>query len=311
MLLAALAIGLTLPATGWARPDLTLTVQVAPRTISPGQTALTVIDLANSSPGMLTSVVLTLRLPAGLSVLSAAGCTRERGSVGELRCAIGTVARGARIRRVVVAHAVGQASYARQAAVDYTLHVGAAAPIRGDVAATFLPLNDAAAQGSCRKAPSTLSATFDEQTAALPSPPPVAASLGLPCTPLAVSVAPTPPDRSFRTPVAIAEVPRLVRVATIVLYFPAGTLPDERLIANLPRGAVPSFANPDPLWKTDPATPSGWIVVPLCKPGPTLPIGWQSCIVRVDATYASDLYDAGTITLIDRGAGLGDPRYVG
>ncbi len=111
------------------------------------------------------------------------------------------------------------------------------------------------------------------------------------------------------TAVSTVELPSLQHPARVVLRFPDETLPDESLIDNLPAYKVASFDNPDPLWVLEPGNARR--VVPPCPTGPKLPVGWQSCVASVSASDPDNDSDAGTITLLVRGAGFGDPRFVG
>ena len=106
-------------------------------------------------------------------------------------------------------------------------------------------------------------------------------------------------------------MPKLTHPALVKLTFANETLPDERLISNIPPGRTPSFDNPNPLWELDGAAPGGRKIVPVCKPGPTLPAGWDSCIVKVFAVDPYGDLDQGYITLLVQGSGFGDPRWAG
>jgi hypothetical protein len=147
----------------------------------------------------------------------------------------------------------------------------------------------------------------------LQSPPVADPALGLPCTPLAVGVDPKPDTGGYKTGVASVDLPKLSHPTIVKLVFANETLPDEGLIDNLPPGKKPSFDNPNPLWRLDPANPNVRYVVPKCKPGPAFPPGWRSCIIHVHAVDIGpgEDTDQGWITLLVQGAGFGDPRYVG
>jgi hypothetical protein len=306
--------------SGSARPNLRLTVQLAPGSISPGEHALAGVEFANTGPATLTHVVVTLRFPTILAALSASGCTPVHGSLETLVCTFGNLAPGRTASKLVVTRIVGQVTHERHVTVDFSLRVGSngAPPILADASALLLGSRNAASEGSCKKVPTTLSASLEQQSTVLPSPPSAAGSLHLPCTPLSVGVdpklrpgSPGIPPGEFRTPVATVELPLLKRPATVVLRFPDEMLPDERLVDNRAPGSALRLTNPDPLWKSALAAPGPWTIVPRCKTGPTLPVGWQSCIASVHSTDPDGDDDAGTITLLVRGAGFGDPRYVG
>jgi hypothetical protein len=313
VLLAALAVAFTVAPTAAASPSLTLTVQLVPATLSPGQRALAVVQLVNTGREPLSDVAVTLRLPTLLTALGAPGCKPVAGSAGVVTCSLGEVGSGSVARALVVAQVAAHVSRQRQVTADFLLRVGSGSsqPIASAASAQVLKSTSAAGAESCLRQPRTLKATLDAQTTALPSPPVAAPSLRLPCTPLAVGVLPKPATGGFDTRVSTVELPSLKRPATVVLTFPNETLPDEQLIDNLPPGAVPSLKNPDPLWVVSPTDPSLRRIVPLCPGGPKLPGGWQSCIVSVHSNDLDGGYDAGTITLLVRGSGFGDPRYVG
>ena len=313
-LLAVVAGALALAPVGAvaAKPNLTLTVQLVPGTLTPGQNALAIVELANTGTDTLTDVKVTLRLPSSISAFGAPGCTPVGGSGAVVTCPFGKVAKGATAQAFVVTRVARRVQREQHLKVVFLLRVGPGnpAPIVSTSAAVVLAsVSTRASEGSCLKVPKTLSATLHRQTTELPSPPVADPALRLPCTPLAVGVLPKPRSGGFRTGVSTVDLPKLTRPATVVLRFPDENLPDENLIHNLPPGAVPRFDNPDPLWVIDPAHAKR--IVPLCKGGPRLPVGWQSCVARVLANDPDSDGDAGTITLLVRGAGFGDPKYVG
>ena len=297
-----------------AGPNATLTVQVVPGAVSAGQPVLAVATFRNVGAEALPDVVVDLHLPAGLSVARVpAGCRRPGGSATNVVCSFGDVPRGRNAERRRQRR--GEPEPPRVPAsvrVSFALRVGPGrpAPILTGASARVLASSDASNRGSCDRLPSTLTATLDDQVTALPSPPVAAPSLHLPCTPLAVGVEPKPARGGFVTDVARVTVPTLERPAIVKLTFPDETLPDEKMIDNLPAGAVPSFQNPDPLWRLDSKTGKRY-VVPRCRRGGRFPQGWRSCIVSVQSTDTDGDYDTGTITLRVQGAGFGDPAYVG
>ena len=296
-----------------AGPNATLTVQVVPGAVSAGQPVLAVATFRNVGAEALPNVVVDLHLPAGLSLAGVpAGCSRPGGSAANVVCSLGDVASGATRSADVSAEVSRNLGSSRSVRVSFALRVGPGrpAPILTGASARVLASSDASNRGSCHRVPSTLTATLDNQVTALPSPPVAAPSLHLPCTPLAVGVEPKPAKGGFVTDVARVTVPTLERPAIVKLTFPDETLPDEKLIDNLPAGAVPSYQNPDPLWRLDQKTGRRY-VVPRCRPGPRFPQGWRSCIVSVRSLDTDGDYDTGTITLLVQGAGFGDPAYVG
>ncbi len=313
MVLAALALALALVPTVSARPDLELTVQIAPGTVSAGHDALAIISLANTGPSALPDVAVTLQFPSQFTRARAAACIPRAGSGVALDCRLGTVASGATRKTFVVALVSDHLKGERSVRVGFGLRVGPGNPQPIYTSASTVILGSGSAssatQGACNVKPRTLSATLDAQTTELPSPPRAALSLGLPCTPLSVGVAPAP--HGYRTRLASVTLPRLTRPAVVVLRFPDETLPDERLISNLPPHTVPNVDNNrDPLWVINPLDAHHRTIVPACPEG-RLPLGWQSCILGVRQSDVDGDADTGTITLLVRGAGFGDPRYVG
>jgi hypothetical protein len=305
-LLAALSAALVLVPFGESAPSLVLTLSVVPGTLTPGESALAVVQLANSNPGPLRDVVVSMTLPSALTATSAPGCKLAAGSA-VVTCSIGQVAAGATARAYVVARVAPHLAAGTHVSVRFVLHTGpGAAPISSRATAGVAALGTAG-EATCLKVPHTLSATLDDQTTELPSPPVANPRLHLPCTPLSVGVLPQP--SGFHTNVSTVELPSLSHVARVVLSFPDEKLPDEQLIGNLPAGRVASLDNPDPLWVLSPVT-GARRVVPAC-PGGALPLGWQSCVANVRQNDPDGDSDAGTITLLVRGEGFGDPRYVG
>lgn len=305
--IAALTAALVLVPFGRSSPSLVLTMRVVPGTLTPGESALAVMQLANSTPGPLRDVVVSMTFPSTLTATNAPGCRFAAGSP-VVTCAIGRLAAGATARAYVVAHVASHLAAGAHVSVGFVLHTGpGAAPISSRASARVAVLGTAG-EATCLKVPRTLSATLDEQTTELPSPPAANPRLHLPCTPLSVGV--LRPPTGFRTNVSTVELPSLSHVARVVLRFPDEKLPDEQLISNLPPGRTASFDNPDPLWVLNPAT-GARRVVPACPSGPRLPVGWQSCVANVRQNDPDGDSDAGTITLLVRGEGFGDPRYVG
>ena len=311
--IVAVAVGAAVAAPVSAGPNATLTVQVVPGAISAGQPVLAVATFRNVGDQPLPNVVVDLRLPPGLALVeSAGGCRRAGGSARTAVCSFGQVASGATRRAYVTAEVSPNLGATRRVRVSFALRVGPGrpAPILSGASARVLASDDASNRGSCHRVPSTLTAILNDQVTALPTPPAAAPSLHLPCTPLAVGVEPKPAKGGFLTDVARVTVPALERPAIVKLTFPDETLPDEKMIDNLSPGAVPSYQNPDPLWRLDQKTGKRY-VVPRCRPGPSFPQGWHSCIVSVESLDADGDDDTGTITLLVQGSGFGDPAYVG
>jgi hypothetical protein len=314
----ALALVLGAAAASGAAPSAILIVRLVPNAISAGRSALAVVTFDNTSHDPLSNVVVTLTFPPTLTNVGApAGCKSVGGSKQRYACFLGEVPHGKTVRSFVTAHVISKLQTAQHISVGFTLRVGPGHPhpIITSASAQVLASNDAANKGSCLAKPKTLSATLDEQTTALPSPPRADPKLKLPCTPLAVGVAPKPANTTYRTSISSVDVPKLSRPAVVKLTFANETLPDEKLIANLPPGRTPAFDNPNPLWVLDAKAPGGKRVVPVCKPGPTLPAGQNTCVIKVIATDTgtgpADDFDQGYITLLVQGSGFGDPRYVG
>ena len=311
---ATTSLAAVLAPTGAAAPNATLTVQLVPGAVSAGEPALAVATLHNVGSVTLPDVRINLHFPPGLTVVSAPGCTSVGGSTTNYVCDVGDVRSGAYTKTNVSARVSSSLKESRNVRVGFALRVGPGRPLPviTGASAKVLASNTVDKVGSCLKVPHTLTATLDQQETSLPAPPVADPSLKLPCTPLAVGVSPTPPDRGFKTKLASVDVPKLSHPAKVVLTFPNETLPDEALIGGLPPGVRPSFDNPNPLWRLDDRTGRRF-VVPMCKPGPTFPPGWRSCVVKVvpNPNDPAHDYDSGTITLLLQGSGFGDPHYIG
>ncbi len=311
----AAAIGLcALVGSGSAAPSATLTVQLVPGAVSAGEPALAVATFRNLSPVTLPRTRVSLHFPKGLSIVSARGCGKVTPATANVVCDFGNVRSGGVAKAFVSASVSPHLAQNQSIRVGFALRVGPGAPqpILTGASAKVLASTDAANRGSCRKVPTALSAEFEQQITALPSPSAAAADLNLPCTPLAVGVNPAPVGNSYRTKLANVDVPRLSKPTLVKLYFPNETLPDEAWLSNVKPGETPSFDNPNPLWTLDERTGSRHIV-PKCLPGPTFPQGWRSCVISVlaDPNDPTRDYDSGTITLLVQGTGFGDPRFIG
>ena len=295
-------------------PSATLTVQLVPGAVSAGEPALAVARFRNLSRVTLPNARVTLHFPAGLSIISAPGCGKVTPATVNVVCGFGDVASGDSAQVSVISRLAKHLSQNQSIRVTFALRVGAGTPepILTGASAKVLASTDEANRGSCRKTPVTLTARFEQQVTSMPSPPTASDQLNLPCTPLAVGVQPTPTGGNYNTNVASADVPRLKKPAILKLFFPNETLPDEKWIDNLPAGAVPSFDNPNPLWRIDDRTGARY-VVPHCRPGGVFPPGWHSCVLKViaDPNDPAHDYDSGTITLLVQGNGLGDPKFIG
>jgi hypothetical protein len=306
------ALLLPLGAAADSRPNVILTVQLVPGEVSAGQPALAVAQLRNVGGAALQNVVVSLHFPSGLAVKDAGSCKRVAGSSDDVECTLGDIP-GGKSRSASVTALVGSSlGGAKSVKVQFALRVGSGRPkpILTGASARILASNDAAHHGSCLPVPRTISATLEHQTTALPSPPKIDPSLGVLCTPLSVAVSPKPAGGDYKTNMASVGLPKLVRPAVVKLTFPNETLPDEKMIDNLPAGARPALDNPNPLWIFYPKTGKRF-VVPRCNPGPTFPQGWHSCILKVIATDIHGDFDQGYITLLVQGSGFGDPRYLG
>jgi hypothetical protein len=311
---AALVAGLVVTASATTAPSATLTVQLVPGAVSAGEPALAVATFKNLSRGTLPNARVTLHFPAGLTVISAPGCGKITPATVNVVCGFGDVASGDSAQVSVVSRLSQHLSQNQGIRVTFALRVGRGTPepILTGASAKVLASTDEANRGACRKVPQTLTARFEQQVTSMPSPPTASDSLNLPCTPLSVGVQPTPAGAGYNTKVSSVDLPRLKKPAIVKLFFPNETLPDEKWIDNLPANAVPSFDNPNPLWRIDDKTGARY-VVPHCKPGGVFPPGWHSCVFSVIADPNDPLhdYDSGTITLLVQGNGLGDPRYIG
>jgi hypothetical protein len=310
------ALLLPLAATAGSGPNVILTVQLVPGEVSAGQPALAVAQLRNVGGTALQNVVVSLHFPSGLTVKDAGSCRRVAGSAADVDCSLGDIP-GGKSRSANVTALVGRSlGGAKSVEVQFALRVGSGRPkpILTGASARILASSDGAHRGSCLPVPHTISATLENQTTALPSPPRIDPSLGVLCTPLSVAVSPRPAGGGYRTNMASVGLPKLVRPAVVKLTFANETLPDESMIDNVPAGKRPSFENPNPLWLYHPDTGKR-SVVPRCNPGRTFPQGWHSCILKVIAVDTGngpgDDLDQGYITLLVQGSGFGDPRYLG
>ena len=312
LLTAAVVAGIS-ATSGTAAPSATLTVQLVPGAVSAGEPALAVATFHNVSGVTLPNARVTLAFPKGLSVVAAPNCGKVTAATRNVVCGLGDVPSGVTARAYVSARLSGRLAQNASIRVTFALRVGngAVAAILTGASAKVLASTDAANRGSCRKVPASLTAVLDEQVTSLPSPSTAAASLKLPCTPLAVGVNPAPPG-DYKTKLANVDLPQLSKPTIVKLFFPNETLPDEGLISNVAPGEKPSLDNPNPLWRLDDKTGKRF-VVPRCLPGPTFPAGWHSCIISVlaDPNDPAHDYDSGTITLLVQGTGFGDPRFIG
>jgi len=312
-----MAAGLLAVPAGFAGANASLTVQLVPGAVSAGEPALAVATFRNIGHDTLPNVVVDLHFPSGLTVpATPAGCTRAAGSLVNVVCSLGDVPGGKTRHAYVTANVAKSLGSTKSIHVTFALRVGPGlpAPILTGASAQVLESTDAANRGNCKAVPSALVAVYENQITALPSPPKASPSLDLPCTPLAVGVAPAPTGRGFKTQEANVGLPDLVHPAIVKLTFANETLPDEKWEDDIPPGRQPSFDNPNPLWRIDPKTGKLY-VVPKCLSGGKFPAGWRSCVLEVHATDvnggpSSDL-DQGWIKLLVQGAGFGDPRYVG
>jgi hypothetical protein len=312
-LLAAAVGACALTGSAPAAPSATLTVQLVPGAVSAGQPALAVATFRNLSSVTLPRARVTLMFPNALTIVSAPGCGSVTSATRNVVCGFGDVPAGHSAQVSVSARLASHLTENESIRVAFALRVGPGTPqpILTGASAKVLASTDAANRGACRPHPTTLTATFERQTTSLPTPPTADPSLKLPCTPLAVGVNPAPPG-NFHTKLANVDVPKLTQPAIVKLFFPNETLPDEALISNLPPNAVPSFDNPNPLWRYDDKTGKRY-VVPKCLAGGGFPAGWHSCILSVvaDPNDPAHDYDSGTITLKIQGQGFGDPRFLG
>jgi hypothetical protein len=295
-------------------PNLILSVQVVPGTVSAGRPALAVAIFRNTGRTDLPHVVVSLHLPPGMTVKDAGDCTAVSGSVTDVDCTLGDVTAGTTMRANVTAQVAKNLGKATSLHVQFALRVGPGrpSPILTGASAQVLASSDASHRGSCEVHPTALSASLNRQITSLPAPPTVDPSIKVPCTPLSVAVSPKPEGQGFKTNIASVGLPKLVHPAIVKLTFANETLPDEKWIDNVPAGRHPAFDNPNPLWLWFPSGAKR--VVPRCiksAAGPTFPTGWNSCVIKVIATDPYGDLDQGYITLLVQGQGFGDPRYLG
>lgn len=344
--IVAVAVATVAALVGVARVEAggsaTLSIALAPGSVTAGQNALAIATFTNNGPSTLTHVVVTLTFLSSVSIVSAPGCTPGSGSTTTVVCALGNIHNGT-VQQIVI-------TYVPSVAGSLTVNgsgtpAGTASNGHGGsgntVSATSTPAIVFAADNpsnasNCLSSPTTLTATgnldtsegSEQQTTSLPSPPKVAGSLGLPCTPLSVGVGGNP-GGGHDTDIAIVDVPQLSSPATVVLSFPDEALPNEGVPgtpqtaaattacgANLPvignlDGKTASNDNPNYLEEFDAGDSGTTHIVCGCNTGPTIPAGQDSCITNVTASDEDGDFDAGTITLLVQGTGLGDPAYVG
>jgi hypothetical protein len=317
---AVCAIGTIAVGAVSAGTSAALTVQVLPGSLSAGQTGLAVVSLVNNGKSTLTHAVLTVTFPSAVSVTAPQGCAPATGSTSRVACSVGKLGEGTSVKRTISFDVPAGSSSLQLTAVatwnsDSRGHGedhGFSAP-RGrlndgrsfltatSAPATVFPTGDSTHVGTCATSSAgSLDAELDGQGTELPSVPTVDASLGLPCTPLALGVEPQPAGfpAGFTTDVAVVDLPLLQQPATVLLSFPDEKLPGSRDNRN-PLREFPSW--PDT---------SVVVTVPQCQGG-AIPSGYDACIAGVTPNDPDRDADAGTMTLLVQGSGLGDPRFAG
>ncbi len=99
-----------------AAADLALTKTDWPDPVLAGGELTYTLTVTNNGPSEATGVTITDTVPAGVSVISATGCTNPSGTV---TCLIGTLANGAsQTRTIVVRPAVANPSLSNTASVS-------------------------------------------------------------------------------------------------------------------------------------------------------------------------------------------------
>jgi hypothetical protein len=282
-----------------APPSQSLTVQVAPGTISGGQPALAVATFTNNRAFVLKKVVVTFSFPVSVAV-TAPGCTPASGPASTVACSLGQVGIGGTAKAVVTFVAPGSAG-SFQVGGHAAWGAGADFVNAQSQVAQIFAATDPTHVGTCTTGAGNLDAELNGQGTELTRLPAADPSLGLPCTPVAVGVEPRPSTVGFGTDIAIVDIPRLREPATVDLTFRDGELPGTPANPNQLREI------PDPT-NLNPAT---FFVVPRCQSGNVIPAGFDSCVVGVFPQDPDGDADAGIITLRVQGTGLGDPRYVG
>ena len=322
----------------------TLAIGLVPGSVTAGQQALAVATFTNSGPSTLVQVLAKLTFSSPVSIDSAPGCLPRSGTATTLYCVLLNVKKGTS-QQIVISYVPSvTGSLTLNGTATYA---GWQRPLIQTVSASSQPAivfaaGDPTNSSNCLASPQTLTATGNLTTSdgvgvqqtQLPNPPTVDPSLGLPCTPLAVGVGDVPSSGVADTNIAIVDVPQLSAPATVVLTFPDEALPNEGvpntsqttaamtacstsglpaapIISNL-GGKTASNDNPNYLQELGPGeSVSGEHTVCGCDTGPTIPAGQDSCITNVTSADDDNDFDAGTITLLVQGNGLGDPAYVG
>jgi hypothetical protein len=327
----------------------TLSIGLAPGSVTAGTDALAVATFTNNGPSTLSHVLVTLTFSSSVELVSAPGCTPASGTATTLSCALGNLHKGV-VQQIIITYVVPNASTTLTVNGTATWAAGTQSNGNGGsgdtVSAASSPAivfaaGDPSNSSNCLATPQTLTATgslttsegSEQQTTQLPSPPKVAGSLGLPCTPLSVGVGPNP-GGGHDTDVAIVDVPQLTTPATVVLNFPDEALPNEGVpgtaqtiaaIGACSGGSLPpapvinnldgnTASNDNPNYLQEFASGDSGATRTVCgcaNNGTAVPAGQDSCIVSVTSTDTDEDFDTGTITLLVQGNGLGDPAYVG
>src|SRR5262245_18153276 len=219
-IVVVLAFGIGAVTAGGAKQSLIVRVQLVPGAVSPGQSALAVLTFHNTSSDPLTNVVVRLRFPSAFaSVAPPPECTKLAGSALRVSCRLGNVAAGKVAHSYVPAQISKNLTSTQPVNVGFSVKVGPGnpQPLLAAASTQVLASVDAANTGGCQKAPKSLGAVLGAQVTEIPTPPSADPALKLPCTPLAVGVAPKPVGQGFKTSISNADVPKLEKPAVVKL----------------------------------------------------------------------------------------------
>ena len=109
---AIVAIGVAMVAAlvGVARVEAsgsaTLSIALAPGSVTAGQNALAIATFTNNGPSTLTHVLVTLTFSSSVSIFSAPGCTPGSGPTTTVSCAVGNLKKGA-VQQIFVTYIPG------------------------------------------------------------------------------------------------------------------------------------------------------------------------------------------------------------
>jgi len=297
-------------ATAVVAPSFSVTV--APGTLSAGSPAIAIGTFTNNGPAA-DGVAVTFTFPFSVKVLGN-NCATVPIFTKNVVCLIGKVGAGQTVSKSIE-FTVPSTATGKLTVNGVAGFISSAFPhgglLKASGSGTVFAAGDPANVGTCSSSSSgALSATANDQTIALPTLPTADPSLGLPCTPLSVSV--TPPLTGFQTNILSVELPKLQGGTTHVdLSFP------DELLPQVP-GNEDDDNTPQYLYEiTSPLTAElvTKVIVPMCVggtfPAPAAGYSTDSCIFGVTFNDPDGDNDAGTLDVLVQGSGFGDPHYGG